>query len=246
VDSRRQDILWEERQLKRATDETYKANRRRLETVVSAIGRLMGPRARADVKILNIGAGDARLEGMLLERGYDAHLLDPTRSIIDFVRERYGLGESKARCGWSQDIPFESDMFDVVVMTEVVEHLDADTMRATFTQVRRVLKPGGYFVGTVPDNEDLATNSYRCLHCGEVSHRVGHEQSFTTTTMREALSHDFRVVSVKSFRGMYMNWKGVAYHHWIDLPFKFARLLKPDVRSPHQIVFNIFFVAQKR
>jgi len=246
MDTKRQSILWDDRQIKRATDDDYRANRRRLAKIVAAIDRVGGSRPNGESKVLNIGAGDARLEGMLLGKGYDVHLLDPSQSIIDFVRAQYGLDESKARCGWSQDIPYDPETFDAVVMTEVVEHLDEETMRSTFEEVTRVLKPGGHFIGTVPDNEDLAANSYRCLHCGEVSHRVGHEQSFTTSTLRHELEKYFQAVRVRSFRGMYMNWKGIVYHHWIDLPYKVARLLKPDVRSPHQIVFNIFFVAQKR
>lgn len=238
----RQNHLWDERQIKRATDDTYMANRARLERIVSTIARLLPGRG---ARVLNIGAGDARLEGMLLARGYDAHLVDPSPSIIGFVRERYGLDDAHARAGWGQDLPFEDDTFDCVVMSEVIEHLSPEVMRATFVQVRRVLKEGGYFVGTVPDNENLAAHRYTCAHCGESSHRVGHEQAFTAQTLRAALSPCFTVLKAHSFRGMYMNWRGILYHHWIDLPFKIARLVKPDVRAPHQIVFNVFFVARK-
>lgn len=245
MDTRRHDILWGDRQVKRATDDSYKANRPRLKKIVAAINKLAGSGEKVSTQILNIGAGDARLEGALLDGGYDVHLLDPSQQIVDFARGAYGLDEDKIQCGWSQDIPFDDEKFDFVVMSEVVEHLDDEAMRLTFDEVRRVLKTGGYFVGTVPDNEDLSSNSFRCFRCGEVSHRVGHERSFTTTTLREELQKHFEVVRVTSFRGMYMNWKGVLYYHWIDLPYKIARSVKPQVRAPHQIVFNIFFVSRK-
>jgi len=241
----RQSHLWDQRQLKRATDDTYMANRVRLERIAATIGRILPPQTGARARVLNIGAGDARLEGMLLARGYDVHLVDPSPSIIDFVRERYGLDETRARSAWGQDLPFEADTFDCVVMSEVIEHLSPEIMTATFAQVRRVLKEGGYFIGTVPDNENLAAHRYTCAHCGESSHRVGHEQTFTVPALHAALSPYFTVVRAHSFRGMYMNWRGILYHHWIDLPFKFARMVKPNVRAPHQIVFNIFFVARK-
>jgi 2-polyprenyl-3-methyl-5-hydroxy-6-metoxy-1,4-benzoquinol methylase len=245
MDTERQKILWDNRQLKRAKDESYKANRKRLETIVAAIDKTTGRRDRSACRLLNIGTGDARLEGMLMDHGYDIHVLDPSQTIVDFAREKYGLDESRARCGWSQDIPYDSDSFDFVVMTEVVEHLDVEAMRQTLEQVRRVLKIDGHFIGTVPENEDLSANSYRCLHCGEVSHRVGHEQSFTVENLRDELARSFQIVRVRAFRGMYMNRKGIIYHHWIDLPYKLARCFKPNVRAPHQIVFNIFFDVRK-
>lgn len=245
MDTKRQDILWGNRQIKRATDESYMANRPRLNRIVAAVDKLTRPGGKDPTRILNIGAGDARLEGMLQDKGYEVYLLDPSQSIVEFVRDKYSLGEDKVRCGWSQDIPFEDGKFDFVVMTEVVEHLDDDVMHQTFGEVRRVLKTGGYFLGTVPDNEDLSANTFRCLHCGEVSHRVGHESVFTAPTLREELQKYFEVDQVASFRGMYMNWKGVLYHHWIDLPYKIARMIKPRVRAPHQIVFNLFFVSRK-
>ncbi len=135
MDEKRQQNLWEDRQLKRATDENYRVNRPRLEKIVAEIDRLKSPAAGPPVRVLNIGTGDARLEGMLRKRGYDAYVLDPTQSIVDFARDKYQLDESHARCGWSQDIPFDDGLFDFVVMTEVVEHLDKDTMYRTFNEV---------------------------------------------------------------------------------------------------------------
>lgn len=246
MDTNKQSHLWDQRQVKRARDEHYQANRARLQRIVATVDRAAGARPRKAIRILNIGVGDARLEGMLLDRGYDVHAVDPSQSIVDWLREKYGLDSSHAHCGWANDLPYSEDTFDWVVMSEVVEHLSPDEMQAAFVEVRRVLKPGGCFVGTVPDNEDLAHQRFTCLHCGAESHRVGHEQSFTVPTLKAALEPHFARVEARSFRGMYMNWKGVVYYHWIDLPFKFARLLKPDARAPHQIVFNIFFVARKR
>ena len=206
---------------------------------------MIPPEPGNPVHVLNIGTGDARLEGMLLDRGYDTYVLDPSPTIVEFARDKYGLDETRARCGWSQDIPFEDSLFDCVVMTEVVEYLDRNTMYQTFENVLRVMKTGGYFIGTVPENEDLDLERMRCQKCGEVSHRVGHEQSFTVRSLKLELEKYFATVRVYSFRGMYMNRKGIFYHHWIDLPFKPVRLFRPDIRVPHQIVFNLFFKARK-
>ena len=106
-----------------------------------------------------------------------------------------------------------------------------------------MLKPGGYFIGTVPDNEELSRNQFTCPYCGEKSHRVGHEQTFTVESLRGLLEEYFQIKEIYSFRGMFLNRKGVLYFHWIDLPYKIVRIFKKNIRSPHQITFNIFFVA---
>jgi SAM-dependent methyltransferase len=243
-EEKRQKILWEERQVKRATNDSYRANRPRLEKIVSEIRKLGKSAPDGPARVLNIGIGDARLEGMLLKHGFEICVLDPSESIVEFTRQKYGLDEATAKCGWSQDIPFEDAFFDFVVMTEVVEHLDRDTMLTTFSEIVRVLKSGGYFVGTVPDNEDLNRFTSTCPNCGEVSHRVGHEQSFTAQSLKGELAPYFSTVSIRSFRGMYMNRTGILYHHWIDLPFKLVRPFRPGIRVPHQIVFNLFFICR--
>lgn len=245
VEDQRQNNLWDGRQVKRATDENYKANRPRILKIAAAVDRLARPAASGAIRVLNIGAGDARLEGLLIDRSYDVHMLDPSEDVVDFVRKKYKLDDTKVRRGWSQQIPFEDGAFDFVVMSEVLEHLSDGVLRRTLDEVHRVLSGGGYFLGTVPDNEDLSANSYRCLHCGKVSHRVGHEWTFTGSTLRETLSSRFDVLEITRFRGMHMNWRGLVYFYWIDFPYKVARMLKPEVRAPHQIVFNLFFSCRR-
>src|SRR3712207_7275576 len=48
----------------------------------------------------------------------------------------------------------------------------------TLDEVRRVLKSGGRFIGTVPYREDLPANEVMCPHCSSTFRRWGHEQSF--------------------------------------------------------------------
>ncbi len=244
MDPTQQKHLWDGRQVKRANDPHYRANETRVARVVATIEG-SGVGATNSVRVLNIGVGDARLERLLVAKGYDVYSLDPSADIVDWLRGHLGLDPEHARCGWSTKLPFAADFFDWVVMSEVIEHLSADATEQTLANVRGVLKRGGHLVGTVPENEDLALNRFTCLHCGKASHRVGHEQTFTVSTMRQLLARHFDVIRVRSFRGLFMNWRGRLYFHWIDLPYTFARLWKRDLRAPHQIVFNIFFLARK-
>src|SRR6185312_3250597 len=97
-----------------------------------------------------------------------------------------GLAE-KARHGYSQDIPFNDGMFDVVIMSEVLEHLTDTVIASTLTEVHRVLKPGGRFIGTVPADEKLSSEQVICPDCGKIFHRWGHVQEFSTDRLRSLL-----------------------------------------------------------
>lgn len=136
--------------------------------------------------VLNIGVGRGGLENLLLKKGAVVSCLDPSDGVIDRLREQYKLGE-RAQVGFSQSMPFPDSQFDVVVMSEVLEHLTNEVLNSTLAEVKRVLKPTGRFIGTVPANENLLDNKTVCPHCGEVFHRWGHIQSFSLTRLRQLL-----------------------------------------------------------
>ena len=61
------------------------------------------------------------------------------------------LNEAGIRCEDLQNLSFSSNSFDLVITQDVFEHI-ADPEKA-FSEIRRVLKPGGYHIFTVPFHE---------------------------------------------------------------------------------------------
>lgn len=185
--------------------ESFDGNLARLQYVVAKIL----PEER---QILNIGVGNGCLERLLQIRpGKRVYALDPSPAAIDLLRNDVGLDEGSAKIGYSQAIPFPADSFDVVCMSEVIEHLENDVIVQSLREVRRVLRPGGRFLGTVPADEDLRLSLAVCPQCGEKFHRWGHVQSFTSDRLRGLLESYFDRVSIRrtylaDCRGL--NWKG--------------------------------------
>lgn len=193
---------------------------------------------RAGEKVLNIGVGRGGLERLLVQRSVDVHCLDPAERAIAQVRADLGLGD-KAQIGWSQSMPFAAEIFDVVIMTEVLEHLNDEVLSATLQEVRRVLKPGGRLIGTVPADENLADGYVLCPHCGEHFHRWGHVQSFTRARLQELLQPVFGKASItRHYFGdwKHLNWKGRIT--WIVKKLLVALGVRGGVE-------NHFFVAEK-
>ncbi len=161
-------------------------------------------------KVLNIGVGTGGLERILDEKGVVVSCLDPNETSIERLRSTLGIGE-RAKVGFSQAIPFSCSEFDVVVMSEVLEHLDDNVLIATIEEVYRVLKEKGRFIITVPANENLLENRVICPNCGLSFHRWGHIQSFTSSRLEEFLCKQFSDIKIiRCFFGEWrtLNWKG--------------------------------------
>lgn len=191
-------------------------------------------------KALNIGVGSGALEKLAARRGVDAWALDPSARAIDNLRAALGLGE-QAQVGYSQDMPFPNDLFDAVVMTEVLEHLDEKVRQQTLLEVRRVLKPNGRLIGTVPAREVLSLSEVVCPNCEHHFHRWGHQASFTTSSMRSLLGKYFAVETVEE--RFFNEWDSVSFKR------KLAGLLKKFLSwrgiGTYGAARNIYFIARK-
>ena len=105
-------------------------------------------------RILDLGCNIGR-GGMVLKN------LNPTLSIsgLDCVKDRLariqpGIYDDKIY-GLSTELPVASDLFDVVVAGEVLEHLYPEDIDRTLSEIFRVLKVGGRLLLTTPNPKDI-------------------------------------------------------------------------------------------
>ena len=200
LSAEQQDRIWEHYQ--NEAEETFVYSQPRSRCLLRRI-----PPAAC---VLNIGVGAGGLEKAALEKGIEIHSLDPNQRAIEKLRRECGLGE-RAQVGYSQEAPFDDQQFDYVVASEVLEHLTDEVLERTLQEVRRMLKPGGWFLGTTPAREDLRKDQIFCPHCAKKFHRWGHEQSFTIERMTQILQPHFEVETIteKVFvTWSVLNWRG--------------------------------------
>ncbi len=236
--------IWDREQVRRIAA-GFDTNKRRLGVIFKDIRESRRDCSPGDVKVLNIGIGNGYLEATLLSNGFDTYSLDPSENAIDAILEKLGGPEGHFRVGSASAMPFDTSFFDFVVMSEVIEHLDDETLIACLSELKRVLKPGGAFIGTCPDDEDLSRNTITCPHCSHSFHRVGHVRSFNVRTLQALLGKHFEVQFCRSIRGMHLNWKGLIMYWYNVFPFRFAQILKPSIRIPQYIGCHIFFKVNK-
>jgi SAM-dependent methyltransferase len=196
-----QDKIWEAFQNDESLVGSF-APEKRLEVIAKYIPQ--------GSRVLNIGVGNGYLEKLLDEKGAVVYCLDPSTRSIERIREQLELGE-RAKIGYSQSIPFSDGLFDFVVMSEVLEHLDDAVLAETLIDVRRVLHDDGHFLGTVPADENLQEGIVVCPGCSERIHRWGHVQSFAQARLFQLFSAHFKDIQIhrRSFVDLpRLNWKG--------------------------------------
>ena len=104
--------------------------------------RLLAPLAPGS-RIFEIGAGDGRLVTALLDRGYEASGVDPTR--VEALPRRESAPVVRVRF---EDYESNGPQ-DAVVAMHVLEHLDDP--EAAVAKATRMLRPGGVLIVAVPN-----------------------------------------------------------------------------------------------
>ncbi|NLI09598.1 MAG: class I SAM-dependent methyltransferase [Elusimicrobia bacterium] len=198
----KQDNLWENYQTDFDLLKTFKSSKR-YDFILSQI--------KGGSSVLNIGIGEGYFEKKCLEKGINIFSIDPSEKSIERLKKELNISSDLFKNGKIENIPFDSKMFDYVVACELLEHLDEISLGEGLLEINRVLKNNGYFIGTVPADENLSDNEVICLHCGKKFHRWGHQRSFSLENLRNILSKYFKEENIKRvylFDMKYLNFKG--------------------------------------
>lgn len=149
-------------------------------------------------------------------------------SVLGAEARNFGLpGFSGVRFLSGFPSEFDSDSVDLVILTEVIEHLDDRSLELLLLEIRRILSPQGYLVLTTPNSEILERSHVLCPECGCIFHRWQHQRSWNGKSLGDALrSYRFKNIRIK-----YVTWG----NEWIDFAFSVFRRKKT----------GIFVVARK-
>jgi SAM-dependent methyltransferase len=117
----------------------YRGRRRVLAAVLDGLAAPPG------LRILDAGCGSGRNMADLARRGAVCGV-ELASSSLEVARAR-GVGEVRAG-SLEEPLPFGDDAFDLAVALDVHEHLADD--RPAWSELARVVAPGGHLVVTVP------------------------------------------------------------------------------------------------
>jgi len=119
--------------------------------------------------IVDVGCGNGNLINRISEIYKEATIygVDLSEEAMTSVKKRYEKHENICfRVGSLDRLPFEDRSIDVLTCTEVLEHTFPETFSNSFSEVGRVLKNGGYYLASVPFNEEMVL--VPCPGCGSI------------------------------------------------------------------------------
>jgi SAM-dependent methyltransferase len=111
--------------------------------------------------VLDAGCGSGRTLEELTDYG-EVHGIELDPGAAELARSR---GRGEVRIGRLEELPWEDATFDLITCLDVIEHTPDD--RVTLRELRRVCKPGGFLLVTVPAYQglwsmhDVANHHYR-------------------------------------------------------------------------------------
>lgn len=145
----------------------------------------------AQDRVLNLGVGRGEFEKKLASRwpNLDYTATDITTKTLARLKKDFPQYQFCQRQLTS--LRFKDESFDVVLLLEVMEHISPRVIFKVLAEVRRVLKPGGKLIVSVPVNEGLP----EMLPENSNSHLRIYSEGVVKF---ELLRSGFKVVKVKS------------------------------------------------
>lgn len=142
--------------------------------------------------LLDVGCGDGQVA-----RAFREHL-GPGALVVGLDRGRPGLMRfwqaGQPLAADADALPFVDRAFDLVLASEVLEHLPDDVLRGTVRELMRVARRE--IIVSVPNREDLVRELMRCP-CGATFNAFGHLHSFDLAAL-DALFCGFVRVSTRT------------------------------------------------
>ena len=124
---------------------------------------------------LDVGARDGHFSKLLAEQFDAVTALDLKAPNLSHPRVQCVSGDVRA-------LDFHDDAFDLVVCTEVLEHVVPASLQAACAELARVCRH--YLLIGVPFKQDIRVGRTTCIHCRAVNPPWGHVNAFDEARLR--------------------------------------------------------------
>lgn len=120
--------------------------------------------------VLDVGCGDGKITGRIAESARKEVVgLDSSPEALSRCKFKTVIGDSTA-------ISYPDDAFDMVMTTDMLEHLPASIEERSWSELFRVA--ARYVMVAVPFREELLDGTTRCPDCGTIFHVNWHMRSY--------------------------------------------------------------------
>ncbi len=152
----------------------------------------------AGMQVLEVGCGVGYLTGELAQTGACVTAIDISPDLLEYARERVGNPGVLFKVENAYDLKCPAGIFDTVVGSSILHHLDVDKALAEFF---RVLKPGGSICFTEPNmlNPQIFLERHTALF-GHLIRKSPDETAFIRWNLnKQLLRHGFGNIRIVPF-----------------------------------------------
>ncbi len=172
-------------------------------------------------RVLDLGAGTGVFTRALMKRyrRSDVVALDIARPMLERVQQRAGwFRKPGCVCGDSESLPFADDSFDLIFSNLMLQW--CTDLQATFTDLRRVLSPGGLLMFTTFGPDTLmelrasweAVDGYSHVNSFIDLHDVG-DSLVHTRWAEPVMDSEYITVTYPELRGLMQDLKQIGAHN---------------------------------
>ena len=141
--------------------------------------------------VLDAACGTGYGSSLLAREARSVIGLDISNDVIQKASVEYPRTNLKFRVGNVTEMPLPESSIDVVLSFETIEHIPFESQRAFLKEVKRVLRPNGFFIVSTPCHEKSAENVHgNPFHLGEMELPV----------FKKILSQEFPCVEIYTQR----------------------------------------------
>lgn len=151
--------------------EPKSADKERIQTIISFIPEGVN-------SILDVGCGDGALTNLLASTYEKVVGIDKSNEALKHVK-------AEKISGSIDYMPFPDNGFDLVVCSEVLEHLPQGIYKQAILELQRVSNK--YIIISVPNDEPIEQEFVKCDECGCVFNASRHLRSFNEEKIQTLL-----------------------------------------------------------
>ncbi len=184
-------------------------------------------------RLLDLGCAIGTLSNVAKKNGWDVYGVDINKKSVNYCKEVLGLNVKE---GNFEELEFQEDFFDVVLMNDFLEHVPLPTK--ALEKTNRILKKGGIIFIVTPklDSGMAKISKARWLHLKPNEHLY----YFSSKTMKKFLEKTGFKVEYITPIGRYRNLNTIFYKASIygDFLYKIFRILV-DNRIGRRLSINL-------
>jgi len=125
------------------------------------------------LKVLDYGAGSGPVSEFLLSLSHKTYSVDSSPSACAMLRKR--LSKESDISQSLEELSLGDDSLDMIVAWHVLYYLPRDRLKATLSDFKRLLKPGGIIVCTMLGEEDVFITSSSNMNQGTHQMQYGNQ-----------------------------------------------------------------------